>query len=148
MARYVVTVRSPKTPEESFAYMADLSNFAEWDPGVVNVDQVVGDGEGPESEFDVTVKAVGNDLTLRYKTTEYRPPNTIVAVAKSSMFTSVDKITVEADGPGSVVTYDAELTLNGILGLADFALGFAFNNIGDKAAKGLIAALDGERVSA
>jgi len=34
MARYAVHVRSPKPADEAFAYMADLSNFAEWDPGV------------------------------------------------------------------------------------------------------------------
>ena len=32
MARYVVHVRSPKAPADAFAYMADLTNFAEWDP--------------------------------------------------------------------------------------------------------------------
>jgi hypothetical protein len=148
MARYVVSVRSPKSPAESFAYMADLTNFAEWDPGVVKVNQVEGDGAGPDTAFDVTVKGVGGDLTLRYVTTSYDEPDSFVAVANSSMLKSVDTVTVEADGPGSIVTYDAELTLNGLLGLADFALGLVFNRIGDKAAAGLITALDGERVSA
>ena len=30
--------------DEVFAYMADLRNFAEWDPGVKKVVQIVGDG--------------------------------------------------------------------------------------------------------
>ena len=34
MARYVTTVRTPRPPAEAFAYLADLGNFAEWDPGV------------------------------------------------------------------------------------------------------------------
>ncbi|MEM9650623.1 MAG: SRPBCC family protein [Actinomycetota bacterium] len=146
MARYVVSVRSPKSPEESFAYMADLTNFAQWDPGVVEVTQVDGDGAGPDSSFDVTVKGVAGNLTLRYVTTAYDEPSSLTAVAKSSMLKSVDIITVAPDQAGSVVTYDAELTLNGLLGLADIALRPVFNRIGDKAAEGLIAALDGERV--
>jgi len=42
-----------------------------------------------------------------------------------------------------MVTYDAELTLNGLLGLADPLLGLSFKRIGDRAAAGLIRALDG-----
>ena len=34
MARYVTTVRTSWAPEVAFGYMADLRNFAEWDPGV------------------------------------------------------------------------------------------------------------------
>ena len=50
-------------------------------------------------------------------------------------------------GAGSTVTYDAELTLNGLLGLADPLLGLSFKMIGDRAAQGLVRALDGERVT-
>jgi hypothetical protein len=147
MARYVVHVRSPKSPAESFAYMADLSNFAEWDPGVVKVEQIEGDGAGPEAVFDVAVKGVGRPLTLRYRTTVYDHPESFVAQAQSRLLTSLDTITVVGEGSGSVVTYDAELTLNGLLGLADPLLGLSFKKIGDRAAAGLIRALDGERVT-
>ena len=147
MARYTVRVRTSLSPDEAFAYMADLSNFAEWDPGVENVDQVQGKGAGPEAAYDVTVKGVAGPLTLRYEITDYQEPAQAVARAQSSMLTSLDKITVDPDESGSVVTYDAELTLNGLFGLFDPVLGLAFNRIGDKAAAGLIEALDGERVA-
>ena len=64
--------------------------------------------------------------------------------------TSIDSsnaITVEADRDGSIVTYDAELKLKGLLGLSDPLLGLTFNQIGDRAAAGLIDALTGERVA-
>jgi len=147
MARYVVRVRSPKSPAESFAYMADLSNFAKWDPGVVKVAQIEGDGPGPDAVFDVAVKGVGGPLTLRYRTTVYEPPGLIVARAQSRLLTSLDTISVVGDGSGSVVTYDAQLTLNGLLGLADQLLGLSFKKIGDRAATGLIRVLDGERAT-
>ena len=130
MARYVVTVRSPQSPNEAFAYMADLRNFAEWDPGVVAVEQVEGDGAGPDSVFDVTVDGVRDPMTLRYETPLYDAPTTIVARAESSTLTSLDTITVEPDGDGSLVTYDAELTLGGALRFADPILGVAFQRIG------------------
>ncbi|MDJ0767477.1 MAG: SRPBCC family protein [Ilumatobacter sp.] len=146
MARYVVHVRTPLPPDEAFAYMADLTNFATWDPGVERVDQVDGDGAGPDASFDVAVKTVGRTMTLRYDTVTYDAPDTVVAFAENGLLSSHDTISVEADGSGSVVTYDAVLKLKGLLRLADPLLGLTFDRIGDRAAAGLIEALEGERV--
>lgn len=124
--------------------MANLANFAEWDPGVTRVEQVEGEGLGPDATYDVAVK--GLRTPLRYRTTRFDPPSSIVALAESRFLTSLDTITVEADGEGSIVTYDAKLTLNGLLGLADPILGLSFGRIGDRATVGLIRVLDGERL--
>ena len=137
MARYVTTVRSAKTPQEAFAYMADLGNFVEWDPGVKAVRQVEGSGGGPDAVFDVTVVAPGPDLTLRYVTEEYDAPHNLLVVARSMVFTSIDRITVEPDGTGSLVTYDADLRLNGVLRVGDLGLRLVFGQIGNRAAAGL-----------
>ncbi len=146
MARYVVSVRTSMPPAEAFAFMADLTNFAEWDPGVERAEQVEGDGPGPDAEFDVAVKVPGRSMTLRYVTTEFDAPNSVTVVAENAFLTSDDTITVESDGDGSIVTYDAELKLKGLLGVTDPVLGLRFNQIGDRAAAGLIEALAGERV--
>ena len=61
------------------------------------------------------------------------------------MFTSLDRIDVTPDGDGSLVRYDAELTLNGPLRVFDLFLKPAFGKIGDRANRGLIRALDGEQ---
>lgn len=148
MASYTVLVHTPLPPAEAFAYMADLNNFAKWDPGVADVDQAEGSGAGPTAAFDVSVKSVTGTMTLRYETTTYDPPNLFVARAESSMLTSVDTVSVRPDGFGSVVTYQAELTLNGLLRFADPLLGLAFNRIGGRAADGLTEALEGERAVA
>jgi carbon monoxide dehydrogenase subunit G len=137
MARYVTTVRTAKSPQEVFAYMADLRNFAEWDPGVKGVKQVMGSGGGPDNVFDVTVAGIGRDLTLRYVTEEYDAPRNLLVVARSTVFTSIDRITVKPDGTGSVVTYDADLRLNGVLRVGDLGLRLMFGQIGDRAAAGL-----------
>jgi len=146
MAHYVTTVRTPRTADEAFAYMADLRNFAQWDPGVRAVEQVHGEGGGLDATFDVAVAAAGRDLTLRYVTEEYDAPSRVLVGARSSMFTSIDLITVETDDEGTLVTYDAELTLNGVLGIADPLLRLAFGRIGDRAAAGLREALQGATV--
>lgn len=145
MAKYVTTVRTPLAPAAAFAYMADLRNFAEWDPGVRTAEQVVGDGGGPDAEFDVVVDAPGGGLELRYVTTDYDEPTSITVRAASRMFTSLDRIDVTPDGDGSLVRYDAELTLNVPLRVFDLLLTPVFRRIGDRANRGLIRALDGEQ---
>lgn len=137
MAKYTVSVESSKSVEEAFAYMADLRNFANWDPGVLTVTQVAGDGGGPESSFDVAVKSVGGGTVLRYETVEYDEPGNLLVEARNSKFTSIDRITVVAKGEGSIVTYSAELLLNGCLSPLNPLLGLVFNRIGDRAAAGL-----------
>ena len=144
MARYVTTVRTQQTPAEVFAYMADLRNFAQWDPGVKKVVQVKGAAGGADAEFDVTVSGT----TLRYVTEVYEPDTALVVVAKSRTLKSTDRVTVVADWASTLVTYDALLELNGVLRFADPILGLAFGRIGDRAAAGLRRVLSGEDVPA
>lgn len=150
MARYVTTLNTPRPADEVFSYMADLRNFAEWDPGVRQAVQVTGAGGGPEAEFDVTVAGIGlaPDLTLRYRTVEYAPPRELLVVAQNPLLISEDRITVVPAGDGATVTYDADLRLRGPLRLVDPGLGLAFRHIGDRAAAGLRTALDGVDVPA
>jgi hypothetical protein len=137
MAKYTVSVESSKSVEEAFAYMADLRNFANWDPGVLTVTQVAGDGAGLGSSFDVAVKSVGGGTVLRYETLEYDEPGNLLVEARNSKFTSIDRIAVVAKDEGSIVTYAAELLLNGCLSPLNPLLGLVFNRIGDRAAAGL-----------
>lgn len=144
MARYVTTVRTAQTAAEAFAYMADLRNFAEWDPGVKKVVQVKGAGGGADAAFDVTVSGT----TLRYVTEVYEPNTELLVVAKSKTLKSTDRVTVVVDGGSTLVTYDALLELNGVLRFADPLLRLAFGRIGDRAAAGLRRVLKGEDVPA
>ncbi|MEJ7799835.1 MAG: SRPBCC family protein [Ilumatobacter sp.] len=146
MARYSTTIRTDRSAADAFTFMADLRNFEGWDPGVQQATQGVGDGGGPDAEFDVVVDAPGRGLTLRYVTTEYDAPRRVVVRAESKLFTSLDRIDVVEEGNGSRVTYDAELTLNGPLGVFDIVLKPIFNRIGGRADRGLQQALDGAKV--
>lgn len=141
MAHYVTSIPTPLSPEAAFAFMADVRRFSEWDPGVLAAVQVAGDGPGPGAAYDLTVKA-GSTSKMRYEVVTYDAPRRLVLVAKTARLVSEDEVRVEPgkDG-GSVVTYDARLTLNGWTRVFDFALGIAFKRIGDRAAAGLRRAL-------
>ena len=148
MPRYVVRIRTSIPATEAFGYTANLTNLTEWDPGVDSAKQVVGDGAGPSAAYDVTIKLPFRTMTLRYETVAFDDrAHTMTVIAKNALMTSKDTISVEADGADSIVTYDAELKLNGLLGLGNPLLGLAFNQIGDRAAAGLVKALSGERVA-
>jgi hypothetical protein len=143
MARYVTSVATPLSAAEAFAYMADVTHFVEWDPGVKRVRRVGGGGAGVGAAYDLTVQA-GGTTVMRYEVKEYDPPHRILLVARTSLLTSVDEVRVEPAGSGCTVTYDAKLTLNGPLGLLDPLLRLAFQRIGDRAAAGLNRALSGK----
>lgn len=143
MARYTTTIRSPWPAQRAFAYMADLSNFEEWDPGVSSSTVVPGTGPGVGAQYDV--KVTGTEL--RYEVLEHDAPRRTVAEATSKMLRSYDVITVTETATGCDVHYDATLELNGLLRLAEPLLGLMFTRIGDKAAAGMVEALEGTKVS-
>jgi len=133
--------------QEAFDYMADMRNFADWDPGVRRVEQVEGSGAEPDAVYDVTVGGLRGDLVLRYRTVDYVSPREVLLVARSERLTSIDRITVDPRDGSCDVTYDAELILNGWMKIAEPALRLMFRRIGDRAAAGMRRVLAGESVT-
>lgn len=138
MPKYVVTVPSTKSAHEAFQLLSDMTTFPAWDPGIAQVVQVRGSGSASDAVFDVTVGAIaGRPITLRYETKEYTPDSNVLLVGKNALFTSIDRITIAPTPSGCDITYDAELTFNGLFAPMNIGLGLVFNKIGDRAAKGL-----------
>ena len=147
MAHYATTVRTDLSPADAFVYVAELTNLAEWDPGVRSASQINGDGPGPDAAYAVTLSSPGS-TKLTYKTTRYDGDAlTTTLVAKHTWFTSIDTVTAAPSGDGAEVTYDAELQLCGPLALGDLLFRPVFQRIGDNAARGLVTALDGVKVA-
>ena len=117
--------------------MSDLRNMTSWDPNVLSVRQVEGAGGGRGASFDVAVKSIGRTLVLRYLTVVYNEPGEVVVEARSPMLTSIDRITVTANGSGCGIIYDAELRLNGVFKFADPLLAITLKRIGGRAVAGL-----------
>lgn len=144
MAHYQCRVRTHLKVVDAFDFMADVRNFAEWDPGVVAVTQVAGEGPGPDSVYDVTTSNGGREMLFRYRATAFDRPAGFTIVGRKTPFTSTDVVSVEPADQGSVVTYAADLTMPFPLSLADRWLQGIFDRIGDEAAAGLARALGGE----
>lgn len=138
MPRYVVTVPSSWSPDRAYSYMADMTNYVEWDRGILRVTQTKGSGGGEGAVYEVTTRGFGGrDMLLTYETTEHDGSTNVLLVGRNFMFTSVDRITVAPTATGCDVTYDAKLTFNGLLAPLNLALGLVFNKVGDAAARGL-----------
>lgn len=146
MAHYRTSVRTPWTTTDAYDFMKDLGRFDEWDPGVKKSVVVDGTPGEPGSTYDLTIGGVGKDTVMRYEIVDADAPRRIEARSRTAVLESIDVITVAPDSEnatGCIVTYDAELRLRGVLGLADPLLGLAFKRIGDRAAAGLRQRLDG-----
>jgi len=118
--------------------MADLRNFSQWDRQITKVEQINGDGAGPDTTFDITVRAMGGrPMTLRYHVTEYDSPSTLLLKARNTFFTSIDRIIITPTATGCDVTYDAILTANWIISPLNLFLSATFNKAGESATKGL-----------
>jgi carbon monoxide dehydrogenase subunit G len=143
MARYRTTMQSKKSPEEAFEYLADFANAREWDPGVVEGENLTGQPIGPDSRFRLVSRFLGRRVPLEYRIVAFEPPRRVVFQADQAAVSSTDEIRFVPGGAGTSVTYDADLRLKGPLGrLMDPLLGLAFRRIGDRAAAGLRSALN------
>ena len=142
MAVYKTTIRSTLSATEAFAYMADLRNLREWDPGTSEVERLQGDG-GEGSVYAVKLD-FGTRPTLRYQIRHYDAPGELRFVAKTPFLVSDDRIKVRACATGgSLVTYEAELRFRGPLKALDRGLRWPFRRLGDRAAAGLRRSIGG-----
>jgi hypothetical protein len=142
MGTYRTVVASPWEPERAFEYMARFSNAAKWDPGVVSAEDVQPGPPVLGSTYRLEVTAFGRRVPLEYRIEEMDPERRVVLHAQNAMIQSTDVIEVSAaPGGGSIVTYQATLSANGIARLFTPLIGVALRHIGDRAAAGLRSAL-------
>ena len=142
MARYRATVTTDWSPQQTFDYMANFANSAEWDPGVVSAEELTDNPLRVGARFDLVAAFLGREIDLTYETVELEAPRRVVLRAESGTVVSLDEMTFEPTASdGTVLTYDADLRLKGALRVADPVLRLAFRRIGDRARDGIAARL-------
>ncbi|NND83592.1 MAG: hypothetical protein HKN46_00425 [Acidimicrobiia bacterium] len=143
MAHYATKVHTSLSAPEAFAVIADFRNLADWDPGVRSSVQTSGEGVELGATYDVEVPVGRSTSVLTYEVTHVTPGRLLRVVGEDRRFRSVDVIEVEPTADGSIVTYDATLTLKGALSFANRFLDRPFQRIGDAAAAGIADAVEG-----
>jgi len=138
---YRADIRTTRPPEEVFDYLARFSSVAEWDASVVCAEMLTPEPVEAGSEFRVVVRSFGRELPFVYRISSFDRPHLVRLVADTGRLRSEDTITVEPDGDGSRVVYDARLSAKGVASLANPLLAISLRRIGDAAAAGLRAVI-------
>ena len=142
MAYYRASLDVPISTDDAFAFLADFSNAASWDPGVAEAERL---DQGPlavGSEFRLVATFFGRRLPLVYRITQLDAPTRVVFEAETRDMRAVDAITLEKTEAGTHLVWDATLALKGVRYLADLPLHAAFQWIGGRAVEGLEQALN------
>ena len=137
MARIQETVETDLPLDQVFNYVADLGNIEQWDPGVA---RSVKRSNGPlqvGSIYDLDVAYGGRTIPMAYTVTAYKPKEQIAFVGEGSSVHAVDTIDFTETDTGTRVVYTADISLKGLLRLAEPFLGKRFEAIGTDAANGL-----------
>ncbi len=141
MATYKTTIKSPMSVDEVFNFLADFSNAPEWDANTKSSDLTEGSPYEVGAKYKVVTGFAGRDLTLTYETIEIERPNRVVLKSGTGLADIEDVMTFEADGEGSVVSYQASILTSGLAKVLDPVFGLIFNKVGDRAAESLKDAL-------
>ncbi len=132
------TRRVQRPIEEVFAYAADFSNSAEWDPGVETADQV-GSGEpGVGTRYELMGHFGPSKFPMTYEVTEWNPPGRVVLEGEGDAFAAHDTMEFEDLGDGSTeITYVARITITGPAKYLGPLLNIPMRRMGRRAVDGL-----------
>lgn len=137
--RREIDVASPA--DDTFAYLADFANTAEWDPGIVEARRQTPAPTAVGSRFEAIALFRGRRQRFEYVVTELEDGSRIALRGEGDKARSVDVISVAAGGSGTRVTYEADLRLKGVYRVAEPFLRSTFRQMGDDALDGLAARL-------
>jgi carbon monoxide dehydrogenase subunit G len=138
--REVIEVSAPL--ERAFAFVADFTTAAEWDPGIAASRRTGGDG-GVGTTYAVEALFRGKTLPFEYVVTAYEIDRVIVLSGAGARATSIDTITFESiTSGGTRITYEAELRFTGMLRVIEPLFAGTIRTMGAKALAGLRDALN------
>lgn len=134
MPSYKATVKTELAPERAFQLMADFANAQYWDPATLASRQTAGESVGVGARFELEMEILGRTNSIEYEIVEYAPHERVVLRGENAGSVSVDEISVASDGNGgSLVTYDAEVTMKGAFKVIGPLFVPVFNRMGDSA---------------
>lgn len=140
--KYAREIEVPTPPAETFAYLADFTNTAEWDPGIVEARRLTPAPTAVGSRFEIIALFRGNRQRFEYVVTELDEGNRIALHGEGEKAMSDDVMTISAsDGGGTRIAYEADIRLKGVLRVAEPFLGRMMKKMGDDALNGLSARL-------
>ena len=123
MPRHHATFPVPNPVDDAFAFVQDFRNAARWDPQVTVAEKVTPGPIEVGSRFVLRSRFLGMTIQLPYTMVELETNRRLVLAGKNWLFTYRDEITFASEGEGSRLTYDATLSLRGLLAIGNPILG-------------------------
>jgi carbon monoxide dehydrogenase subunit G len=122
-------------------YLKDFANAEEWDPGAKSCVQ---ESAGPVvvgTTWRYVSVLKGRETELTYRLAELEPDH-VKLIGENKTATSIDDMTVAATPSGSMITYHAQITFNGLAKLAQPFLQSEFNDLGEKTVEQMTRAIN------
>lgn len=141
MARYTASIRSNRSVEDTFDYMADFTNAEAWDPGVISARRLDAGRVGVGSRFALEFRFGTTTVPLEYAVTDIQDGRSITLRAERPSFTVEDVISVHPADGGALVHYQASMTLHGPMRLLSPLFGWMFRRGASGAGHSLAAVL-------
>lgn len=115
-------------PEKVIDYLKDFEHATQWDPGTQSCERI---DRGPVAEgayWHNVSKFLGVRTELTYKLEELSD-HQVVFVGENQSSRTVDTITVDAQGSGSVITYVVDLEMLGTARLLSPVMKLVFEKL-------------------
>lgn len=143
MIRVEGRVRVREEAARALTYLADFRNLPAWDPGIVEVQQLGGEGPAEGATYRVVARFLGARVPMRYRTMHFDPKAGVAEIrGETPTLIAVDRITVRPlGGEEAEVLWQADFTMKGPTRLAERWMRPLFDRLGRKAMDGLRAKL-------
>src|SRR5512141_2987711 len=142
MARLHESLDTNLSVDRAFAFIADFSNSARWDPGVAWSEAI---GSGPTSvgsAYRLGVRMGSRVTPMEYRITTLEPDRRVVLEGKGAGVEATDDIRFSPTATGTRIDYMADIRLRGWLRLVAPFSGGAFAAIARNARAGMLKTLD------
>ncbi len=134
-------IEVPRPVVEAFAYVADFTTTAEWDPGISASTRIEGDGK-VGTRYKVLAEFRGKSVPFVYTVSRFEQDRLIELDGLGDKARSYDTISFAAiDAARTRITYAADFKLRGIIRVAEPLLRSTFERLSREALAGLATTL-------
>lgn len=109
------TIEVPVPQEEAFAYVADFSTTADWDPSITRAERVDEGPVGKGSEFRLMIVFGGREMMMRYVIIEHDPPSRLVLEGEGATVNATDAVSFSPTSAGTLIDWRVDLRFRSLM---------------------------------
>lgn len=136
-----ITVR--QNIDDVFAYVSNLSNIEQWDPGVIVSQKTTPGPIQAGSEFQLKCTFLWFTFPMNYRVTKLKVPKLVVFEGRGETFSAQDSISFSETENGTRIEYSLDLEFGKVSFPIEKFMSFYIKQIGRSAIRGLAHAFKG-----